>query len=76
MGIAMMGVMHIYFKFTQPLFIQSLMTLKNVYDSKLVQIYILGKEAKDDLQRPFKASSMFGSTSYPVLVLLPANVSR
>lgn len=60
LGIAMMTVMHLYFRFTQPLFIQSLMTLKNVYDAKLVQIYILGKEAKGDLERPFKATSLFG----------------
>jgi len=65
MGIAMMGVMHLYFKYTQPLFIQSLMTLKNVYDAKLVQIYVVGKEAKDDLQRPFKTASMFGGKNPP-----------
>ena len=69
MGIAMMGVMHLYFNFTQPLFIQSLMTLKNVYDAKLVQIYIVGKEAKDDLQRPFKSSSLFGGMPCSDLVL-------
>ena len=56
----MMGVMHIYFKFTQPLFIQSLMGLKSLYDAKIVQIYLLGKPATGDLQRPFKVASMFG----------------
>lgn len=69
MGIAMMGVMHIYFKFTQPLFVQSLMTFKNVYDSKLVQIYIFGKEGKDELQRPFKSPSLFGGTNNQILFL-------
>ncbi|RXW20201.1 hypothetical protein EST38_g5647 [Candolleomyces aberdarensis] len=64
-GVAMMGVMHIYFKFTQPLFIQSLMGLKSLYDAKIVQIYILGKPATGDLQRPFKAASMFGAPTGP-----------
>ncbi len=74
MGIAMMGVMHLYFNYTQPLFIQSLMTLKNVYDAKLVQIYIVGKEAKEDLQRPFKTASMFGGKNHLDFIVVPANV--
>jgi len=70
MGIAMMAVMHLYFNFTQPLFIQSLMTLKTVYDAKLVQIYVFGKEANGDFQRPFKTPSLFGGTS--PLCLIPS----
>jgi hypothetical protein len=60
MGIAMMSVMHIYFHFTQPLFIQSLMGFKGLYDAKLVSIHVLGKTPTGDLKRPFKAASMFG----------------
>ena len=60
MGIAMMAVMHLYFKFTQPLFIQALMGFKGLYDSNLVSIHILGKPATGDLKRPFKVASMFG----------------
>ena len=60
MGIAMMAVMHLYFHFTQPLFIQSLMGFKGLYDAKLVSIHLLGKPATGDLKRPFKAASMFG----------------
>lgn len=65
MGIAMMAVMHIYFKFTQPLFIQALMGFKNLYDAKPVAIHILGKPATGDLQRPFKVPSMFGGKFFP-----------
>ncbi|KAF8185460.1 PHO88-related membrane protein [Pholiota molesta] len=65
MGIAMMGVMHIYFHFTQPLFIQALMGVKNLYDAKPVAIYILGKPATGDLKRPFKTASMFGAATGP-----------
>ncbi|KAF4618010.1 hypothetical protein D9613_012842 [Agrocybe pediades] len=60
MGIAMMGVMHVYFKFTQPLFIQALMGVKNLYDAKPIAIYIFGKPAPGDLKKPFKVASMFG----------------
>lgn len=61
MGLAMMGFLHVYMKFTQPLFIQGLMGLKSLYDAKLVQIHILGKPAVGDLERPFKAAGgLFG----------------
>ena len=74
MGIAMMSVMHLYFKFTQPLFIQSLMGFKGLYDAKLVSIHLLGKPATGDLKRPFKAASMFGRelsfVSFPSSILI------
>lgn len=57
-GVAMMMFLHGYMKFTQPLFIQSLMGLKGVYDAQLVGIHLLGKKAPE---RPFKAApGMFG----------------
>jgi len=59
----MMLVMHFYFKFTQPLFIQSLMAIKTLYDSKIISIHLLGKKAEGDLARPFKIASMFGRES-------------
>ena len=37
----MMGVMHFYFHFTQPLFVQSLMGIKNIYDANPIAIHIL-----------------------------------
>ncbi|KAG5650347.1 hypothetical protein H0H81_012554 [Sphagnurus paluster] len=61
MGIAMMAFMHLYMKYTQPLFIQALMGLKNLYDAKLVHIHILGQPAEGDLKRPFKTPGMFGA---------------
>ncbi|KAF5326915.1 hypothetical protein D9619_005163 [Psilocybe cf. subviscida] len=64
-GVAMMGVMHIYFHFTQPLFIQALMGLKNLYDAKVVQIYLMGKPATGDMKRPFKTQGMFGPATGP-----------
>ncbi|KAH0581175.1 hypothetical protein H2248_012298 [Termitomyces sp. 'cryptogamus'] len=59
MGIAMMAFMHLYLKYTQPLFIQALMTSKNPHDVKLVAIHVLGKSPEGDLKRPFKSPGMF-----------------
>lgn len=56
----MMAVFHLYMKYTQPLFIQSLTGLKGLYDAKVVAIHILGKAADGDLKRPFKTASLFG----------------
>lgn len=60
-SLAMMGFLHLYLKYTQPLFIQALMGLKNLYDAKILQIHLLGKKDEGDLKRPFKAAGgMFG----------------
>ncbi|EPQ53910.1 inorganic phosphate transporter [Gloeophyllum trabeum ATCC 11539] len=61
-SVAMMCFLHLYLKYTQPLFIQAIMGIKNLYDAKVVQIHVLGKPAEGDLKRPFKAAGgMFGA---------------
>ncbi|KDQ58909.1 hypothetical protein JAAARDRAFT_154071 [Jaapia argillacea MUCL 33604] len=61
MSLAMMAFLHIYMKYTQPLFMQALMGVKNLYDAKPVQLHIFGKAAEGDLKRPFKAGGgLFG----------------
>jgi len=58
--------MHLYLKYTQPLFMQALMGLKGVYDAKPVAIHIFGKPAEGDLKRPFKSGGgMFGASADP-----------
>lgn len=54
MGVGMMGVMHLYFKYTNPLLIQSIIPLKGVFEGNLVKIHLLGHPATGDLQRPWK----------------------
>ncbi|KAL2262153.1 hypothetical protein VTK26DRAFT_2315 [Humicola hyalothermophila] len=54
MGVAMMCVMHLYFKYTNPLLIQSIIPLKGALESNLTKIHIWGKPATGDLKRPFK----------------------
>jgi hypothetical protein len=54
MGVGMMGVMHLYFKYTNPLLIQSIIPLKSLFESNLVKIHVFGTPAVGDLKRPFK----------------------
>jgi hypothetical protein len=58
-GVAMMGVMHLYFKYTNPLLIQSIIPAKSALESNLVKIHLFGQPATGDLQRPFKAAAGF-----------------
>jgi len=70
MGIGMMGVMHVYFKYTNPLLIQSIIPLKGAFEGNLVKIHLFGQPAIGDLKRPFKAaaglmSGMTGAATTP-----------
>ena len=56
MGIGMMGVMHLYFKYTNPLVIQSIIPVKGAFEGNLVKIHIFGNAASGDLKRPWKAA--------------------
>jgi len=55
MAILMMGFMHLYLGYTQPLFVQALMGLKGLYEAKPIAIHVFGKPAEGDLKRPFKS---------------------
>ena len=60
-------------KYTQPLFIQSIMTLKGLLESKPAKLHLFGSPAVGDLKRPFAAApSMFGESIF----LLSASGSR
>lgn len=64
MGVGMMAVMHIYFKFTQPLLVQSILPVKNAFETKLAAIHVFGKPATGDHKRPFKAApGLFGGAA-------------
>jgi Phosphate transport (Pho88) len=70
-----MGGLHLYLKFNPPLMIQAIMGLKNLFDAKLVTIYIFGKPAEGDLKRPFKAPpSLFGGEHLVFGVFVSSNV--
>lgn len=59
-SLAMMGFMHLYMKYTNPLVMQSISPVKSALESNIVKIHIFGQPASGDLKRPFKAASMFG----------------
>jgi hypothetical protein len=51
-----MAFLHGYMRYTQPLFIQGIMTLKSVLESNPAKLHIFGRKAEGDLQRPFKTA--------------------
>jgi len=62
----MMGFLHIYLKYTQPLFVQAIMAFKSLYEAKTVKIHVLGQKADGDLKRPFKSGAgLFGGEYHP-----------
>ena len=60
-GVAMMGFLHLYMKYTNPLVLQSIMPLKNLYENKIIQIHVLGRSGPE-YRRPFKTESLFGGS--------------
>ena len=61
MGIGMMGFMHLYMKYTNPLLIQSIIPLKGAFEGNLMKIHLFGQPAIGDLKRPWKsAGGMMG----------------
>ncbi|CAD6883919.1 unnamed protein product [Tilletia laevis] len=74
-GMLMVGVMHGYLKYTNPLVIQSILPIKNALESKQALLWIWGKPATGDLKRPFKAAaSLFGGAA-PAEAPAPAAVA-
>lgn len=57
MGVGMMAVMHLYFKYSNPLLIQSIIPLKGAFEGNLVKIHLFGQPAVGDLKRPWKAAA-------------------
>ena len=57
MGVGMMAVMHLYFKYTNPLLVQSIIPLKGAFEGNLVKVHLLGQPASGDLKRPWKANA-------------------
>ncbi|CAL9732380.1 SRP-independent targeting protein 3 [Monosporozyma unispora] len=55
-GVAMMGFMHFYMKFTNPLFMQCLNPIKGALEHNVTRINLWGVKAEGELQRPFKSA--------------------
>ncbi|KAJ1895002.1 phosphate transporter (Pho88) [Kickxella alabastrina] len=59
--IAIVGFMHFKFGYIQPLILQSILPMLNLYKNQLFQIYILGKPATDSLKRPWAPENPFAA---------------
>lgn len=59
MGVGMMGVMHLYFGYSQPLLVQSIMPIKNVIESNVAKVHLFRKDPVGDLKRPWKTGGLF-----------------
>ncbi|SGZ49978.1 CIC11C00000003413, partial [Sungouiella intermedia] len=55
-SLAMMGFMHLYMKYTNPLVMQSISSVKSALETNIVKIHLFGQPASGDLKRPFKAA--------------------
>ncbi|OBA23000.1 inorganic phosphate transport PHO88 [Metschnikowia bicuspidata var. bicuspidata NRRL YB-4993] len=55
-SLAMMGFMHLYMKYTNPLVMQSVSSVKSALETNIVKIHLWGNPASGDLKRPFKAA--------------------
>ncbi|KAI9275945.1 inorganic phosphate transporter Pho88 [Phascolomyces articulosus] len=60
-SILMISAMHWYFKFTQPLVLQSILPIKNLLTHKVALIHLWGDAPEGDLKRPFKTESPFAA---------------
>lgn len=60
-AIGMMGFMHLYMKYTNPLLIQSIIPVKSLFEGNLAKIHLFGQPAAGDLKRPFKQAAGFMS---------------
>ncbi|KAH3902970.1 probable Inorganic phosphate transport protein PHO88 [Saccharomycodes ludwigii] len=62
-GVLMMGFMHLYMNYTNPLLMQSISPVKAAFEHNLVQIHLFNKPAVGNLKRPFAQQSMFGQNA-------------
>ncbi|KAI9145895.1 inorganic phosphate transporter Pho88 [Paraphysoderma sedebokerense] len=64
--VGILGFLHVKFGYIQPLLLQAVLPLKNLFSSPLVQIYVLGKDDKaQGLKRPWIAPSPFAGLTPP-----------
>ncbi|KAJ1863171.1 phosphate transporter (Pho88) [Coemansia sp. RSA 2703] len=73
--VAIVGFMHFKFGYIQPLILQSLLPLLNLYKNQLFQIYVLGKPAVDSLQRPWVPENPFAALTGAANTANPAVTS-
>ena len=59
-NLVVMLFMHLYLKYSNPLFMQCISPIKSTLENKVVQIILFSKKDSGYLKRPFKTEPMFG----------------
>ncbi|ORX97925.1 inorganic phosphate transporter [Basidiobolus meristosporus CBS 931.73] len=64
-SLCILAFIHLKWGYVQPLFLQTFMPFKSLFESKVFQIHFFNKRAEGELKRPWKVSSPFGANSGP-----------
>ncbi|KAJ3025531.1 hypothetical protein HDV00_012653 [Rhizophlyctis rosea] len=62
-GVALIAFMHLKWGYTRPLLLQSVLGFRQIMGTQLFKIWVLGKPATGELNRPWKSSPFGGSAS-------------
>lgn len=68
-GMAMMAFMHLYMKYTNPLFMQTINPIKGALEHNEAKIHLFGNKAEGDLKRPFKTVGLLDGLMFVVFFL-------
>ncbi|KAJ3046567.1 hypothetical protein HK102_013132, partial [Quaeritorhiza haematococci] len=66
LGVSILAFIHFKFGYIRPLVLQSVLSLKTLYGTQLVQVHLVGKSASGELARPWKPKTMFGQAQQPM----------
>ncbi|KAI8580686.1 hypothetical protein K450DRAFT_235498 [Umbelopsis ramanniana AG] len=75
-GVGIIAFLHLQFKFTQPLVVQSVLAFKTFFLSKEALIHVWGEPTVGVLRRPFKNESPFGGMMGQTYLTDKASIKR
>jgi Phosphate transport (Pho88) len=75
-GVGIIAFLHLQFKFTQPLVVQSVLAFKTFFLSKEALIHVWGEPTVGVLRRPFKNESPFGGMMGQAFLTDKASIKR
>ncbi|KAK9727618.1 phosphate transporter (Pho88) [Basidiobolus ranarum] len=64
-SLAILTFVHLKWGYVQPLFLQTFMPFKSLFENKVFKIYFFNKRAEGELKRPWKTSTPFGGNAGP-----------
>lgn len=75
-GVGIIAFLHLQFKFTQPLVVQSVLAFKTFFLAKEALIHVWGEPTVGPLRRPFKNESPFGGMMGQTYLTDKASIKR